>query len=277
MRTVNLPSGVPVPVLGQGTWGMGEAPERRPEEVAALRLGLDLGMTLIDTAEMYGEGGAEAVVGEAIDGRRDAVYLVSKIYPHHASRYGTVAACERSLERLRTDRLDLYLLHWRGEFPLSETVEAFEALKEAGAIRDWGVSNFDLSDMEELLTVPNGKQVATDQVLYNLYRREAEPALLPWCLKRQIPIMAYSPIERGRMIDDPILQQIASNHGISPAQVALAWLLQKEGVIVIPKASQPSHVRENRAALDVHLTPHDLAELDRAFPPPRKPTALKVH
>lgn len=277
MRTVTLPSGVPVPVLGQGTWGMGETPERRQEEIAALRFGLDLGLTLIDTAEMYGEGGAEEVGGEAIEGRRDEVYLVSKVYPFNASRPGTVAACERSLNRLRTGRLDLYLLHWRGDYPLSETVEAFEALKEAGAIRDWGVSNFDLPDMEELVTVPNGEQVATDQVLYNLYHREVETALLPWCLKRHIPIMAYSPIEQGRMLDDPLLKEIASHHGITPAQAALAWLLQKQEVIVIAKASKIEHVRENREALDVHLTIRDLEALDQAYPPPRKSTPLKVH
>lgn len=277
MKTVTLPSGVPVPVLGQGTWGMGETPERRQEEIAALRFGLDLGLTLIDTAEMYGEGGAEEVVGEAIEGRRDEVYLVSKVYPFNASRSGTVAACERSLKRLRTDRLDLYLLHWRGDYPLSETVEAFDALKEAGAIRDWGVSNFDLPDMEELVTVPNGEQVATDQVLYNLYHREVETALLPWCLKRHIPIMAYSPIEQGRMLDDPLLKEIASHHGITPAQAALAWLLQKQEVIVIAKASKVEHVRQNREALDVHLTIRDLEALDQAYPPPRRPTPLKVH
>lgn len=277
MKTVMLPSGIPVPVLGQGTWGMGETPERRQEEIAALRFGLDLGLTLIDTAEMYGEGGAEEVVGEAIEGRRDEVYLVSKVYPFNASLHGTVAACERSLKRLRTDRLDLYLLHWRGEYPLSETVEAFEALKEAGAIRDWGVSNFDLPDMEELVTVPNGEEVATDQVLYNLYHREVETALLPWCLKRHIPIMAYSPIEQGRMLDDPLLKEIASRHGITPAQAALAWLLQKQEVIVIAKASKIEHVRQNREALDVHLTIRDLEALDQAYPPPRRPTPLKVH
>ena len=277
MRTVMFSSGAKVPVLGQGTWGMGEGAERRKEEVAALRLGLDLGLTLIDTAEMYGEGGAEKVVGEAIKGRRDEVYLVSKIYPHHANRLGTVAACERSLKRLRTDRLDLYLLHWRGEVPLTETVEAFEELKESGAIGDWGVSNFDLSDMEELLTVPDGEAVATDQVLYNLYHREPETGLLPWCLDRNIPIMAYSPIDRGRMTGDPILNEIASRHGITPARVALAWLLQKEGVIVVAKASRPEHVRENRAALDVHLPSGDLAELEEAFPAPRKPTPLKAY
>lgn len=277
MKTVTLPSGVPVPVLGQGTWGIGETPERRQDEIAALRFGLDLGLTLIDTAEMYGEGGAEEVVGEAIEGRRDEVFLVSKVYPFNASLHGTVAACERSLNRLRTDHLDLYLLHWRGDYPLSETVEAFEALKEAGAIRDWGVSNFDLPDMEELVTVPNGEEVATDQVLYNLYHREVETALFPWCLKRHIPIMAYSPIEQGRMLEDPLLKEIASHHGITPAQVALAWLLQKQEVIVIAKASKIEHVRQNREALDVQLTIRDLEALDQAYPPPRRPTPLKVH
>lgn len=277
MKTVMLPSGVPVPVLGQGTWGMGETPERRQDEIAALRFGLDLGLTLIDTAEMYGEGGAEEVVGEAIEGRRDEVFLVSKVYPFNASLHGTVAACERSLNRLRTDHLDLYLLHWRGDYPLSETVEAFEALKEAGAIRDWGVSNFDFPDMEELATVPNGEEVATDQVLYNLYHREVETALLPWCLKRHIPIMAYSPIEQGRMLEDPLLKEIASHHGITPAQAALAWLLQKQEVIVIAKASKIEHVRQNREALDIHLTIRDLEALDQAYPPPPRPTPLKVH
>src|SRR5581483_10826463 len=267
VRTVQLPSGVSVPVLGQGTWKMGEDRKRREEEGAALRRGLDLGMTMIDTAEMYGEGGAEEVVGEAIEGRREEVYLVSKVYPHHASRQGTVAACERSLKRLRTDRIDLYLLHWRGVYPLAGTVEGFEWLKAAGAIRDWGVSNFGLSDMEELMTAPDGKKVATDQVLYNLYHRQIEADLLPWCLNRRLPIMAYSPVEQGRMADDPVLEKIAARYDITPAQAALAWLLQKEEMIVIPKATKLEHVLENRAALEVRLTAGDLKELDRAFPP----------
>ena len=275
MRTVTLPSGAPVPALGQGTWRMGELRYRQREEAAALRFGLDLGMTLIDTAEMYGEGGAEEVVAEAIDGRRDTVYLVSKVSPHHASRRGTIVACERSLKRLRTDRIDLYLLHWRGAYPLSETVEGFEALVQSGKIRDWGVSNFDRADMEELIALPDGGHVATNQMLYNLSQREIEFNLMPWCLKRQIPIMAYSPIEQGRMLGDLALKRVASQHRITPAQVALAWLLQKEGVIVIPKAGNIKHLRENRTALDIHLTADDLAELDQAFPPPHGLASLR--
>ncbi len=269
MRTVILPSGAPVPVLGQGTWGMGERRDRRPQEVAALRFGLELGMTLIDTAEMYGEGAAEEIVAEAIDGRpRDEIYLVSKVYPHHADHRGAPAACERSLRRLRTDHLDLYLLHWRGAYPLSETVEAFEALVQAGKIRDWGVSNFDLSDMLELIVLPGGEHVATNQMHYNLLHREIEMDLIPWCRSRHIPIMAYTPIEQGRLLGASALKQVAARHGATPAQVALAWLLQKEETIVIPKASTLEHVQENRAALDVHLAPEDLEVLNRAFPPP---------
>lgn len=273
MRTVALPSGVSVPVLGQGTWGMGERRDRRAQEVAALRFGLELGMTLIDTAEMYGEGGCEEVIAEAIDGLpRDEVYLVSKVYPHHANRRGTPAACERSLRRLRTDYLDLYLLHWRGAYPLSETVEAFEALRQGGKIRDWGVSNFDLDDMEELIALPGGAEVATNQVHYNLVHREIEIDLIPWCRSRHIPIMAYTPIEQGRLLGAPALKRIAARHRATPPQVALAWLLQKEETIVIPKASRLEHIRENRGALDVDLTPEDLAELDRAFPRSRRLT-----
>lgn len=275
MRSVTLHSRVSIPVLGQGTWRMGESRYRRQDEVAALRLGLDLGMTLIDTAEMYAEGGAEEVVGEAINGRREEVYLVSKVYPHHADRRGMIAACERSLKRLRTGDLDLYLLHWRGAYPLSETVEGFETLKQAGKIRGWGVSNFDLSDMQELMRLPAGEQVATNQVLYNLAHREIELDLIPWSFQRHIPIMAYSPIEQGQMLDDPALKRIASRYRITPAQVALAWLLHQEETIVIPKASHPDHVRENRAALDVHLTTADLMELDRAFPPPYRDASLR--
>jgi diketogulonate reductase-like aldo/keto reductase len=267
MGTMRLPSGRPMPVLGQGTWGMGEDAAKRPAEVAALRLGLTLGMTLIDTAEMYGEGGAEEVVGEAIMGRRADVFLVSKVYPHNATRRGAVLACERSLRRLRTDYLDLYLLHWRGSVPLAETLEAFQALKRAGRILDYGVSNFDLDDMLEATTLPGGDEIATDQVLYNLRQRGIEWDLLPWCFERGMPIMAYSPIEhspveqRG-MLDHPTLKMIAARYGATPAQVALAWLLQREGIIAIPKASNPVHVRENRQALDVRLTAQDLVDLD---------------
>jgi diketogulonate reductase-like aldo/keto reductase len=255
---------------------MAENGSRRADEIAALRLGLDLGMTLIDTAEMYGDGGAEELVGEAIAGRRQEVFLVSKVLPSNASRRGTVAACERSLRRLKTDRIDLYLLHWRGGTPLSETLSAFDELVGAGKIRSWGVSNFDVKDMEELAGLPGGSAVATNQVLYNLTRRGIEYDLLPWCHSRKIPIMAYSPIEQGRMLGHAALGKVAERHDVTPAQVALAWLLRQDGLMVIPKAGTARHVRENRAAVDVHLTKQDLAELDRAFPPPAKKRALEI-
>lgn len=274
--TVRLPSGEPVPVLGQGTWTIGEDPRRRREEVASLRLGIELVMTLIDTAEMYADGGAEEVVAEAIAGWRDQVFLVSKVLPAHATLRGTIAACERSLRRLRTDRIDLYLLHWRGRPPLAETLEAFETLVRQGKIRYWGVSNFDLADMEELVSLPGGQSVATNQVLYNLSRRGIEYDLLPWCRQRQIPVMAYSPLEQGRILNHPALRRVAVRHGATPAQVALAWVLRQKGLIVIPKAGRPEHVRENRLALDLRLTEEDLAELESAFPPPTGPTPLAV-
>jgi diketogulonate reductase-like aldo/keto reductase len=271
-----------MPVLGQGTWNMGEDPAARRDEVAALRLGLDLGMTMIDTAEMYGEGGAEEMVGEAIAGRRDEVFLVSKVYPHNADRRGVQAACERSLRRLGTERIDLYLLHWRGNVPLAETLEAFVRLREQGKIGDFGVSNFDLDDMLEAAALPGGELVATDQVLFNLTRRGIEWDLLPWCRERRIPLMAYSPLEsnpqeQGRLLGDPQLAAVARRHGVTPAQVALAWLLRQDGVAVIPKAVRPQHVRENRAALDLDLAPEDLAQLDAAFPAPsrRLPLAMR--
>lgn len=270
----------PIPLLGQGTWLMGENPARRGNELAALRLGLDLGMTLIDTAEMYGEGLAEELVGEAIADRRAEVFLVSKVYPHNATRHGTVQACERSLRRLRTDYLDLYLLHWRGAVSLAETFAAFHTLKTAGKIRDYGVSNFDVDDMEEAFALPNGDGIVADQVLYNLLHRGIEWDLLPWCRERGVPVMAYSPIEhspRGQkgMLDHHQLKLIASRHGATPVQIALAWLLHQE-VIVIPKAANPAHVRENRGALDVKLTKEDLNDLDGAFPPPHKKMGLEV-
>ncbi|PWC31970.1 aldo/keto reductase [Azospirillum sp. TSO22-1] len=274
--TTTLPSGEAVPVLGQGTWFMGEDDREWGAEADALRLGLDLGLTLIDTAEMYGDGGAEEVVGDAISGRRDGVFLVSKVLPQNASRRGAIAACERSLRRMGTDRIDLYLLHWRGGHPLAETVAAFEDLQAAGKIRHWGVSNLDPRDMEELVRVPGGEACATDQVLYNLTRRGIEFDLQPWCLRRGIPIMAYSPIEQGRMLNHPELRRVAGRHGATPAQVGLAWLLRQEGMIAIPKASSPEHVRENRAALDLRLTGQDLADLDRAFPPPRRAQPLEM-
>ncbi|MFL5627770.1 MAG: aldo/keto reductase [Ktedonobacteraceae bacterium] len=276
IRTIKLPSGVKIPVLGQGTWGMAEDARRRADEVAALRLGLDLGMTLIDTAEMYADGAAEELVGEAVAGRRDEVFLVSKVLPDHATRRGTIAACEGSLRRLRTDRLDLYLLHWRGYLPLEETIKAFAALVRAGKIRYWGVSNFNVSDLEEVMDLPGGTDVATDQVLYNLTRRGIEYDLLPWCRERNIPIMAYSPIEQGRMLGHPVLRDVADRHGATPAQVALAWVLRQDGLNAIPRAGVPTHVRENRAALDLRLTEQDLATLDRAFPPPTGPRPLEM-
>lgn len=274
--TLSLPSGETVPILGQGTWRMGENAKKAKAEVAALRLGLDLGMSLIDTAEMYADGGSEEVVAEAIAGRRDETFLVSKVWPGNASRASTISACENSLRRLRTDRLDLYLLHWPSRFPVAETVEAFEQLRAAGKIRHWGVSNFDPGEMEEVVSLPAGPQVATNQVLYNLTRRGIEADLLPWCRARKIPIMAYSPIEQGRMARHPALAEIGSRHQATSAQIALAWLLRQGDLMVIPKAGSVEHVRENRAALDLRLTEADLAELDRAFPPPTRPRKLQM-
>jgi diketogulonate reductase-like aldo/keto reductase len=255
---------------------MAEDVRRRKEEVAALRLGIDLGMTLIDTAEMYADGGAEVLVGEAIAGRRDELFLVSKVLPENATKPGTVAACEHSLRRLGTDRLDLYLLHWRGNVPLEETLDAFAALVDAGKIRYWGVSNFDVVDMIELRGVTGGVDVAADQVLYNLTRRGIEYDLFPWCRKRSIPIMAYSPIEQGRLLGHRALKSVAARHDARPAQVALAWLLRQGGVVAIPKAANVAHVRENHAALALRLTKQDLAALDRAFPAPTEATPLAM-
>lgn len=276
MRTVRLPTGEAVPALGQGTWYMGEGRRPASEEAAALRLGLDLGMTLIDTAEMYASGGAERVVAEAIRGRREEVFLVSKVLPSNASRKGTVAACEASLRRLGTDRLDLYLLHWRGGVPLAETVAGMEELIRAGKIRHWGVSNLDTDDMEELHALKGGAACATNQVLYNLTRRGIEWDLLPWCRENAMPIMAYSPIEQGRLPRHAALKEVATRHGATPAQVALAWVMRDPLVIAIPKAGDPEHVRENRAALDLRLTDQDLAALDLAFPPPSRKQPLEL-
>jgi diketogulonate reductase-like aldo/keto reductase len=238
-------------------------------EVEALKLGIELGMSLIDTAEMYGSGGAERVVAEAIEGRRDDVYIVSKVLPQNASRAGTIDACERSLRRLNTDRIDLYLLHWRGAYPLRETLAGFQTLVRDGSIRAWGVSNFDVADMEELTALAGGDEVASNQVLYNLARRGIEADLLPWCRRRGIPIMAYSPVDQGRLLRIRALQSVAARHAASPAQIAVAWLLRQKDVMVIPKATNIAHVRENRAAVDLALSKADLAALDSAFPPPR--------
>ncbi|MEA2249080.1 MAG: hypothetical protein QOH46_3609 [Solirubrobacteraceae bacterium] len=271
-----LPAGEPIPVLGQGTWGYAEDPSRRAREIATLRHGLDLGLTLVDTAEMYADGQAEVLVGEAIARRRDEVFLVTKVMPHNATRSGTVAACAASLRRLGTDRIDLYLLHWRGTVALGETLEGFAALREDGAIRHWGVSNFDLADLAELTGLPGGGDVQTDQVLYNLTRRGIEWDLLPRCLDAGLPVMAYSPFERGRMLGHPVLGAIAARHEATPAQVALAWVLRRPGLSAIPRAGTPEHADENRAALDLQLTADDLAVLDEAFPPPDGPRPLQV-
>ncbi|MDX8441101.1 aldo/keto reductase [Mesorhizobium australafricanum] len=276
IRTLKLPSGEAVPVLGQGTWKMGEDQRRRADEVAALKLGLDLGITLIDTAEMYASGGAEEVVAEAIAGRRDETFLVSKVLPSNASRAGVKRACENSLKRLATDRIDLYLLHWPGSVPLSETVEAFEALKAEGKIRHWGVSNFDTDEMEGLVGLAPGSNVQTNQVLYNLSRRGPEFDLAPWCRKRRIPLMAYSPVEQGALARNARLEAVASRHNATAAQIALAWAMAQEGVIAIPKAGRQEHVRQNAAALGIELTPEDLAELDRVFPPPTRKRGLEM-
>ncbi|GAA0585334.1 aldo/keto reductase [Craurococcus roseus] len=275
MASARLPDGTEVPALGQGTWRMGERGADRRAEAAALRLGLDLGMTLIDTAEMYAEGGAEEVVAEAIAGRRDEVFLVSKVYPHNASGRKLQAACERSLKRLRTETIDLYLLHWRGSTPLADTVEGFERMRAAGKIRRWGVSNLDVDDLEEL----GGAlaDCAADQVLYNLENRGVEHDLLPFCRERGMPVMAYSPVgQGGALLRHPALRAVAGRHGATPAQAALAWTLRAPGVISIPKASDPEHVRANAAARDLRLTEQDLAELDAAFPPPQRKQRLAM-
>src|SRR5215472_13981482 len=268
MPTIALPSGEAMPMLGQGTWHFAEVAARRDLEIAALRQGLDLGMNLIDTAEMYADGEAERLVGQAIAGRRDEVFLVSKVLPHHATREGTVAACQGSLRRLNTDRLDLYLLHWRvPRVPLAETLEAFMGLQEGGLIRYWGVSNFDIPDIEELISLPGGREAATDQVLYNLSRRAAEFELIPICDELGIPIMAYSPIEQGRMLGNPVLRDIAARHNASPVQIALAWVLRLDNICDIPRTNEPEHVIENRAAVDVALDHDDFVALDAEFPP----------
>jgi diketogulonate reductase-like aldo/keto reductase len=276
IRLVRLRTGEKVPALGIGTWHMGERREKRAAEVRAISGALDLGLNLIDTAEMYGEGGAEEVVAEALAGRRDKVYLVSKVYPHNASRKGTIAACERSLKRLRTDRLDLYLLHWRGSHPLAETVAAFEALKSAGKIRSWGVSNFDVGDLASLLRVADGSDCLSNQVLYHLGSRGVEWRLLSRCRDNGIMVMAYSPLGQGPLLKAPALKAVAAKHGCDPGAIALAFLLRSPGVVAIPKASQMAHVAANVRALEIALDDDDLAALDAAFPPPRRASPLAM-
>jgi diketogulonate reductase-like aldo/keto reductase len=269
-------SGAVMPNLGLGTWRMGENDATHREEVAALRLGIELGLSLIDTAEMYGDGGAEAVVADAVEGRRDGLVLVSKVLPHNASYAGTLAACERSLKRLRTTWIDLYLLHWPGEHPLEETLRAFTKLREQGKIAHYGLSNFDLEELTRAEQLPGGPRVAANQVLYNLERRGIERNLIPWCASRNIAIMAYSPLEQGRLRPDDALRRVAARHDASPAQVALAWTLRHDNVVSIPKASRPSHVRDNAKAAEMVLTEEDLADIDRAFPPPPRDVPLET-
>lgn len=278
MKTVSFADGAKVPALGQGTWRMGESKSAHKDEVEAVRLGIELGMTLIDTAEMYGDGGAEEVVGEAIAGQRDRVFVVTKVYPYNASRTKMPEACERSLKRLRIAVIDLYLVHWRQKSPpLPETVDAFEKLRSAGKIKRWGVSNFDAGDMKELFAVARGPNCAVDQVLYNLEHRGVEADLMPWCRKNNVPIMAYSPLGHGRgFMTDPTLQKVAQRHDASAAQIALAWLLRQPNVITIPKASSLTHVRENAHSIDIELTKADLEEIEHRFPPPRSKQPLAM-
>ena len=275
-RAVTFPNQTSLCALGQGTWEMGDDPALRSEEIRILQMGLDLGMTVIDIAEMYGDGRAEILVGEAIAGRRHEVFLVSKVLPSNASRKGTIAACEGSLKRLNTDYLDLYLLHWKGGYPFSETIDAMNALMKAGKIRQWGVSNISVNDMQRIISLEGGASCATNQVLYNLMRRGIEYDLIPWCTENQMPIMAYSPIEQGRLLNHPAIQAIAARHNATVAQIALAWTIRLPGILSIPKAGSVKHVQENARALSIELTKEELAQLDRAFPPPIAKTPLEV-
>lgn len=276
MKTVKFPNGSTVPALGQGTWGMGEGRNPIDVEADSLRAGLDLGLKLIDTAEMYANGGSERVVGAAIQGRRDDAFIVSKVLPSHASAKGTIEACERSLRNLATDTIDLYLLHWRSSYALEETVNAFEKLVEQGKIKAWGVSNFDVSDMEELEKIALKDHISADQILYNLSRRGTEFDLIPWCLKRNIPLMAYSPIEQGRILKNNNLQKLAKNLGIAPSILALAWVIHQQLMIAIPKTSSIAHLEENIKAADLKLDQNVLQALDQIFTPPTKKMPLEV-
>ncbi|SHF85147.1 aldo/keto reductase [Geodermatophilus nigrescens] len=276
VRAVTLPDGTSAPALGLGTWYLGEDPGRTDDQLDALRTGIDLGLTLLDTAEMYGDGAAEELTGRAIAGRRDDVFLVSKVLPHHATRQGTVDACERSLRRLRTDHLDLYLLHWRSRVPVEETVAAFESLVSRGLVRSWGVSNLDVPDLDRLVGLPGGNRVQTDQVLYNLARRGPEYDLVPWCRSRRMPLMAYSPVDHGELLRHQAVRGLAAEKGVTPAQLAIAWVLRLPDVFTVAKASTRAHVVENRAALEIDLSQAELDQLDRSFPPPTGKVPLDV-
>src|SRR5688572_13576499 len=278
MDAFRLPSGAAVARLGQGAWQIAEDRRKRAEELLALNVGIDLGLTLIDTAEMYGNGRSEELIAEVITGRRERVYLVSKVLPSNASHRGTIAACEHSLKRLKTDYLDLYLLHWPGSIPLEETLEAFVALKERGSIRHYGVSNFDVDDSKNARALPGGAGIATNQVLYNLEHRGIEWDLMPWCREHAMPLMAYSPLgsDSRRLRTHPVLKAMAARLGATPARIALAWLLKQPDVVVIPKASSEAHVRDNHSALELKLSAEDLAELDRSFPPPKRASPLAM-
>ena len=276
MKRITLPSGETVAALGQGTWRFAEDPKLRQDEIASLRRGIDRGLNLIDTAEMYGEGRAETLVGEAIQGRRDEVFIVSKVYPHNASHRAMQTACNNSLQRMRIETIDLYLLHWAGSVPIEETVEAFEALQRQGKIRHWGVSNLDLEQMQELDAVAGGAALQTNQVLYHLDERGIEWDLLPWLREHRVPIMAYSPTDQGRLLKSRALVAFAQERGMTPAQVALAWLLAQDDVMAIPKTSNVARLEENAAALEHPLSRADLDELDRMFPPPKRARPLAM-
>lgn len=276
MRTLTLPGGETVPALGQGTWHMGDDRAARAGEIRALQTGVDLGLTLVDTAEMYGDGRSEELVGEALAGRRDKVFLVSKVLPFNASRKGTRAACEKSLKRLRTDVIDLYLLHWEGPCPFEETLAGMDDLLRSGKIRFWGVSNMDVDAMEAFFALPGGTACAVNQILYNLSRRGVEFDLLPWCAARSVPVMAYSPLEQGRILDNAVLQRVAASHGATPAQIALAWVLERPGVMAIPKTGSAARVAENAKCLEIILSPNDKNALATAFPPPVRKIPLQM-
>lgn len=280
-KLIHFPQAQALPAIGQGTWYMGDKPMQRLDEIHALQAGIDLGLKLIDTAEMYADGGAERIVGEAIAGRRDEVYLVSKVYPWNAGGHRAIAACEASLQRLKTDYLDLYLLHWRGDIPLEETLAVMQKLQQQGKIRRWGVSNLDFDDMQELTALDGGEACATNQVLYHLASRGIEHDLLPWCQQQNMPVMAYCPLAqagrlRSGLMNHPALNELAQQKGITVAQLLLAWVISHDGVMAIPKAGSVAHVKENAAALGVVLTDEDKTVMEKAFPAPGRKTPLDM-